>query len=226
MSSSSPLTVPPPRVKAPPNILILAENENDFQTLRSYLISLIGHNAYTIYKISYTELAASSTWMANCSLLVTIEQYEDKVLSESNLERRVLNLKGYLQRGGRILSLPSLNEDCEQLTIDSTKIVSYVKSYFYFEFFYDRKFGLDKQLCRLNGDELNARGLFYSYASDQFKGGVHFVSRVRQKTILLIDIVGILLNQINFISRFLFSRSTTPPMIISKNCIRKSCGRT
>jgi hypothetical protein len=167
------------RIKAPPNILILAENENDFQTFRSYLISLVGINAYTIYKITYSELGASSTWMANCSLLITVEQYEDKVLSESNLERKVLSLKSFLHRGGYILSVPSLNEDCDKLTIDGTKAISFVKSYFYFEFFYDRKFGLAKQICRLNGDELNAKELFYSYSSDQFKGGLHFVSRVR-----------------------------------------------
>jgi hypothetical protein len=183
--SNSPTTTTV-RVKSPPNILVLTENDNDFQNTRSYLLSLIGINTYTIYKISYADLAASTTWMQNCSLLVTVEQYGDKVLSESHLERKVLSLRSFLNRGGKILSVPSLNENCEKLCLDGMRVLSFFKSYFYFEFVYESKFGMTKTVCRLNGDELNSKELFYSYTSDQFNSGLHFISRVNYSSLIII----------------------------------------
>ena len=177
-------------MRVPPNILIFAENENDFLNLKSYLQSLIGCNSYTIYSIGYNDFTTSNIWMSNCTLLITIEQHEESRLSQARLEKKVLNMREFLNKGGFIISVPSMNEKCNKFSFDnSTKIVNYFGSHFYFEFYYETKCNFKRQICDLNGEELNAKQFFCSYIPEK-NNGLHFVSKVikiRKKKFLVLN---------------------------------------
>ena len=109
--------------------------------------------------------------------------------TEHQLERRVECMKSFLDRGGHILSVPSPNEKCEKLSVaGNTRLVSFIKKAYYFEFFYESKFGLRKRLVSDLGDdaELSAKELLYTFSSPNEPSGLHFVSRVSQIALLFL----------------------------------------
>lgn len=97
--------------KMVPNILIYCDNAEQFLEMKTTLKSLIGNHSYTIYKISTSELAKSSVWMNNCSLLINTEPLNDQ-------------LNKYLQDGGRILSIVTNNQLFQESELNGKKDIS------------------------------------------------------------------------------------------------------
>ena len=89
-------------LKIPPNILILADQKEEFKKIKLFVQSLIGINIYTIYNIESKELYKSNLWMTNCALLIegTIDSNE-----------KCLSFMQYLQHGGVILTLPNPKQE-------------------------------------------------------------------------------------------------------------------
>lgn len=95
------------RFKAP-NILILTELENDFNSIKNFIRNLLGINSYTIYNIKLSQLKSTpAIWMDNCCLLVTVEHSNH---SKNIYEEKFSYIKKYLKTGGKILSIPSCYE--------------------------------------------------------------------------------------------------------------------
>lgn len=163
-------------IKKPPNILILSENDSQFVNFKPFLVSLVASNSYTIYPISPHDLTTSSVWMHNCTLLITLEQSDHSSMGQSQLEKKINALKTFLDKGGKVLSLPCANEHSDKLLVNDVT-VNFYKSFYYFEFFYERNFNLSKTPCQLITQE--SKELFYYFSTPQ--KGLHFASRVRIK---------------------------------------------
>ena len=89
-------------IKIPPNILILADQKEEFKKIKLFVQSLIGINVYTIYNIESKELYKSNLWMTNCALLIE---------GSTDLNERGLSFMQYLQYGGVILTLPNSKQE-------------------------------------------------------------------------------------------------------------------
>jgi hypothetical protein len=79
------------------NILILSDNESEFNETRSVLKSIVGSNLFTIYQIRNKDLDITP-WMKNCTLFIDFN---------INKNKPVGTILEYLQQGGKILSIPS-----------------------------------------------------------------------------------------------------------------------
>jgi hypothetical protein len=174
MSSNSPaneITIKN-KIKSPPNILILTEEDDSFQFLKRFLHSILGRNSYTIYNLSNRDFIENSIWMANCCLFINTENLENG--------DRISQFINFMTKGGRIFSLPSpslsLNEKFDRLNIEDSTNISYLKSDYDFEAIYSqRKF--EKNIFNLNNPNLDAKNLIYSYESNEFNGR-HYVSKI------------------------------------------------
>ncbi len=78
------------------NILILSDNESEFNETKSIFRSIVGNNLFTIYQIKNKDLNITP-WMKNCTLFI-----------DFNIQSKpVDNVLEYLQHGGKIFSIPS-----------------------------------------------------------------------------------------------------------------------
>jgi hypothetical protein len=105
-------------IKRTPNILILADKQETFNGLKTYLKSIVGSNSFTIYNLTTNDLRKTTAWMSNCTLLI------DTVNSGPSTEP----ISYYLEKGGTVLSILSSDHGVysEQLNEES---LSSIKSY-------------------------------------------------------------------------------------------------
>ena len=150
------------RFKAP-NILILTEFDNDFNSIKNFIRSILGYNSYTIYNVKLTQLKAiPEIWIDNCHLLVTIEKSNNL---NDVYEDQYQYMKKYLQTGGKILSVPSwLDNKKYKIEVFQEKKIFVYEGNFEFELQYERE-NLKKQNSAWNS-------YIYSY-NDQ-----HWISKI------------------------------------------------
>ncbi|CAF0989299.1 unnamed protein product [Brachionus calyciflorus] len=170
------------RSKIPPNILIFTDDENEFKKLKSYLLSILGTNSYTIYNLNANDFSKTSMWIPSCTLLITSETFN---LSENVLNERIISFKNFLKTGGKILSIPSLNAIIKRNTrkSENTLDIYYNEDKFVFENFYEQE--LYSKIVWKNSPK-NLEDLFYSYENHDSTGS-HFVSKLLQSTKVISD---------------------------------------
>jgi hypothetical protein len=159
-----------------PNILIMTENDDEFNSLKSLLKNLLGLNSYTIYNVRLTQLkTVQKVWIDNCYLLVSVEQSD---VDESTRILKMDCFEKYLGAGGKILSVPS-SDECEKVSIknlnDNTLAV-YDGDYF-FEQSYRENYLQTKK-----SQEFET--LIYSfspnkkYSSNDQADGIHWLTKI------------------------------------------------
>lgn len=158
--------------KIPPNILIFTDNEIEFKKLKNFFLSLLGTNSYTIYNLTTKDFQKSSTWIPSCVLLITLETFNSP---HSVLNEKTESFKKFIKSGGRILSLPTLNDNLERqhLKVDNRYNIFYHKENFLFESLYENC--MKKEWKNI---PKNLKDLFYIYELTDSEGS-HFVSKVR-----------------------------------------------
>jgi hypothetical protein len=150
------------RLKAP-NILILTEFDNDFNSIKSFIRTILGNNSYTIYNINSTQLKKTPDILIdNCRLLVTIENNKNEI---SNQEEEYNFMKKYLDNGGKLLSFPS------KIEIDKYKLEKFNNNNL---FIYDSNFQFEfKYNQEAKESYLNLSTFIYSYNKQN-----HWISKV------------------------------------------------
>lgn len=159
--------------KEPPNILVLAENENEFQKIKLFIQKILGKQSYTIYNIGSGDLQKSSLWIPSCRLLISSEQFN---LSDQVLRDKIKSLTNYLEIGGKILSIPSLNDNFERdQKLTHKGMIFFHREKYLFESKYEENLSLFKK--KWQNDVVNDENLFYAYNSNKNQGS-HFISKV------------------------------------------------
>lgn len=159
--------------KEPPNILVLAENENEFKKIKLFIQKILGKQSYTIYNISSNDLKKSSLWIPSCRLLVSSEQVN---LSDEVLSNKIESLTNYMKIGGKIISIPSLNDNFER----DQRIIQQGTIYFHKDkYLFESKYEDDLSLIKKGwqNDLINDENLFYAYNSNKNQGS-HFITKV------------------------------------------------
>ncbi|RNA11303.1 biotin-- ligase [Brachionus plicatilis] len=159
--------------KVPPNILVLADDENEFKRVKLFVQKILGKNSYTIYNLNLADLQKSSVWIPSCRLLISLEQFN---LCDEALEQKIKTFTGYLRTGGKILSVPSLNDNLEQdLRKFENGTILFHREKYLFESHYESDLSLTKKEGQLN--LLKSDDLFYTFESTENPGS-HFISKV------------------------------------------------
>lgn len=146
-----------------PNILISTESDLEFQTLRSFLKSLLGVNSYTIYKVNSQELS-KQLWMKNCQLLIDVNTNQ---LDSDKLKC----FDHFLKQNGKILSLPSSTVKEQEVKSFNDLSLLLSKNDFPFESVYQNDMNVSKHYLF---DE-SFRQIFFYY---QVYSGTHYVTKV------------------------------------------------
>lgn len=159
--------------RVPPNILVLTDDQNEFEKIKLFVQEILGKNSYTIYNLTSSDLHKSSLWVPSCRLLISSEQFN---LSDQALDNKMKSFIGYMSNGGKILSLPALNDNLErdQKSI-KRETFFYHKDKYLFELKYEKDLDLVKETW--NNNLAPEEELFYAYLSNENEG-VHFISKV------------------------------------------------